>query len=115
MTGRVPQATEAPRKIHHLTTRGQSKAIQLPDTSKGARMEAVFLEFCPHLLTVLVVKEFRNVLYFALSITFSWLCWALIVKIGCKTKVHGSQQETPVLPRIWVKVKTFPFYELLIP
>lgn len=77
-------------------------------------MEVVFLEFCTHLLTVLVVKDFRNALYFALSITFSWLCWALIVKIGCKTKVH-SQQETLELPRFWVKVKTFPWYELLIP
>ena len=43
-----------------------------------------------HLLTVSLEKALMNLLNIGWSITFSWLCWALIVKIGWKTKTHGT-------------------------
>lgn len=47
----------------------------------------VFIEiYYRDLLTVSLEKACINLLKFCWSITFNWLCWALIVKIGWKTK-----------------------------
>lgn len=60
-----------------------------------------------HLLTVSLEKAFINLLNLGWSITFNWLCWALIVKIGWKTKKHGAVKTPRPVSASWVKRTIF--------
>lgn len=66
-----------------------------------------------HLLTVSLEKAFINLLNFGWSITFNWLCWALIVKIGWKTKVYSVVNIPKLFSASWDKEKHLHVYHPL--